>query len=251
MTKKRFKLIKKSMEKENVSKMQEWLNKVAVGCHSITTDQEFNMDLDFYPFQSQIFYSPKLLIIGANPGGGKKYKEKNIIDKREKRTAKDLTVASNQFIEHYHDKDWRNLKPLCDLFTGEILNPIFENAVITNLIYFNSGTFNAFKKEKGYKKGLDFCMQMNLELIELLKPKSILLMGKPTKDIFSKLLDKPMETKLLADNGKSSLIQESSYSGIPVFWIQHPSAFGGERVFNFGKHQAEKRDYFEKKLITI
>jgi hypothetical protein len=233
------------MENEFERKMQEWLEKVATGCDDITTDNEFNMDLDFYAFQSPIFYSPELLIIGANPGGGMKYKEKNIKQKRTRREAKDLTAGSNQFIEHYDDKDWRNLKPLCDLFSGEILRTIFENAVITNLIYFNSGTFNAFKKEKGYKKGLAFCLKMNLELIEILKPKSILLLGKPVKDVFSKFLDKPMETELMADNEKSSLIRKSFYKKTPVYWIQHPSTFGGERIFNYGKHQEKKKTYFE------
>jgi hypothetical protein len=138
------------------------------------------------------------------------------------------------------------LKSLCDLFTGDILRPIFENSVITNLIYFNSGTFNAFKKQKGYKKGLEFCVLMNLELIEILKPKTILLMGRHTIDIFSKYLDKPLKTILLADNLKSSLIRESSFKNIPTYWIQHPAAFGGERIFNFGKYQIAKRDFFAR-----
>lgn len=232
------------MEKENQIEIQKWLDKVALGCHEITTDADFNMDLDFYVFQSQISFAPKLLIIGANPGGGNKYKEKNELEKRTHRGSNDLASCSNQFIEHYNDKGWRNLKPLSDLFTGDVLLPIFKNAVITNLIYFNSGTFNAFKKQKGYKKGLEFCLKMNIQLIEILKPKTILLMGKPTSEIFSKYLDQPLETKLMAGNGKSSLIRGSTYKNIPVYWVQHPSAFGGERIFNYGEHQKSKRDFF-------
>jgi hypothetical protein len=91
------------MNEEIQIQMQEWLEKVANGCHDITTDKDFDMNLDFYVFQSQLTYNPKLLIIGANPGGGKKYDEMNNSKNRLIRGANDLASNSNQFIEHYDD----------------------------------------------------------------------------------------------------------------------------------------------------
>ena len=239
------------MKNEFELKVENWLTEVADGCHTITTNPEFNMDLDFYPLQSDIYPKPKLLVIGINPGGGMSYSAKNQVEKRERRGAHDLKYSTNQFIEHFNDKCWSNLKPLCSLFDGVILGPIFEKAVITNLIYFNSGTFAAFRNQKGYKAGLDFCLKMNLDLISLIEPQTILLMGKPVKDIFSRYLDSPLLPILKTDNEKTVLISISSYKTIPVFWIQHPSAFGINSTFNFGPHQQAKKDFFEGLFSVI
>jgi len=234
------------MKNEFELKVENWLTEVADGCHTITTNPEFNMDLDFYPLQSDIYPKPKLLVIGINPGGGLSYSAKNLIEKRERRGIHDLKYSTNQFIEHFNDKGWRNLKPLCTLFGGEILRPIFEKAVIINLIYFNSGTFAAFRNQRGYKAGLDFSLKMNFDLISLIEPETILLMGKPVKDIFSSYLDKPLEPALTADNGITALIRQSSFKNTPVYWIQHPSTFGGERIFNYGVHQQAKKMFFQE-----
>lgn len=239
------------MKNEFETKVENWLSNVADGCHAITTNPVFDMDLDFYPLQSDIYQQPKLLIIGINPGGGMSYSKKNLDEKRERRDASNLKYTTNQFVEHFNEIGWGNLKPLCNLFEGEILRPIFEKAVITNLIYFNSGTFAAFKKQKGYKTGLDFCLKMNSELISLIEPETILLMGKPVKDIFSRYLDMALEPTLKTPNDKTVLISRSKYKTIPVFWIQHPSTFGGERIFNYGEHQQAKKKYFEDFFFKI
>jgi hypothetical protein len=239
------------MKNEFELKVENWLTEVADGCHTITTNPEFNMDLDFYPLQSDIYPKPKLLVIGINPGGGMRYSAKNQDEKRERRGAHDLKYSTNQFIEHFNDKSWSKLKPLCTLFDGEILRPIFEKAVITNLIYFNSGTFAAFRNQKGYKAGSDFCLKKNFDLISLVEPETILLMGKPVKDLFSRYLDSPLLPVLKTVNEKTVLISISSYKTIPVFWIQHPSAFGINSIFNFDPHQKAKQDFFEGLFSVI
>ena len=57
--------------------LNQWLQEVANGCHEITTNPAYNMDIDFYVFQSNVTFQPKLMIIGSNPRGNKEYSTMN------------------------------------------------------------------------------------------------------------------------------------------------------------------------------
>lgn len=219
-------------------KLDKWLGEVADKCHDLASNENF--DLDFYVFQSAIQYNPKLMLIGANPGGNVSYSKKN---KGKKRTKNELGENENTFIKYYDDCDWVRLKPLYDMFNGNTLSmDYFKDAVITNLSYFNSGTFNVLKDKMRIvgREPLDFCIQKNLELIKyIIKPQNIILMGAPARDNFSKYLDQPLETILETKNNgiKKSvpLIKKSSMTitngteviQIPVYIIEHPSAWNG------------------------
>ena len=81
---------------ENFEKRKnEWLESVSNDCHQFA----LKTNLDFYVFQTPIFYNPKLLIIGINPGGGKTYSEvlseKNI----DRRTSETLFYGENTLFE--------------------------------------------------------------------------------------------------------------------------------------------------------
>ena len=78
------------MEKQFNQNLNNWLQEVASGCHQIATNSTYNMDLDFYVFQSSVSFQPKLMIIGSNPRGNKEYSTMNHEQGPVGRTANDL-----------------------------------------------------------------------------------------------------------------------------------------------------------------
>ncbi len=225
-------------------KLDKWLTEVAEKCHQIASSKDFN--LDFYVFQSAVIYNPKLMIIGANPGG-KKYYEGRV------RTKNDLGEKENTFIKYYNDKEWGRIKSLYDMFkdNGE-LEENFKNAVITNISYFNSGTFNDLKRlmKSVGNEPINFCLQKNLELINIVKPQNLILMGANARDNFKRFLDvKNFEIILSTKDKGIPLIKKSTFTyndndekkTIPVYIIEHPSAWNG---LNSPKNVELKRDKF-------
>ena len=65
------------MEKQFNQNLNNWLQEVANGCHQIATNSTYNMDMDFYVFQSSVSFQPELMIIGSNPGGEVSYRVMN------------------------------------------------------------------------------------------------------------------------------------------------------------------------------
>jgi len=230
-------------------KVDNWLSEVADKCHEIASQKDF--DLDFYVFQSEVHFNPKFMFIGANPGSGGLY------SKRQRRTKNDLGENTNTFVKYYNTSGWEKLNPLYDMFKGnEQIEQYFKEAVITNISYFNSGTFNVLKDKMKIvgREPLNFCIQKNLELIKtIIKPQNIILMGAPARDNFLKYLDKPLEIirETPNDGGKKSvpLIKKSSFTDeskdikIPVYIIEHPSAWNG---LNNKENVELKRIEFEK-----
>lgn len=240
-------------------KLDKWLTEVADKCHEIASNQKF--DLDFYVFQSDVFYRPKLMFIGANPGGGKLYSEKNREEKRTKRSKFELGEGENTFIKYYNDKNWIRLRPLYDMFNGDSeIEKYFKEAVITNLSYFNSGTFKVLNDKMKIvgKEPLDFCIRKNIELIkDIIQPQNLIIMGATARDYLSKYLNEPLitilETKSNENTKSVPLIKKSSFSyslnseevNIPVYVIEHPSAWNG---LNSNENTILKQKEFEKIL---
>jgi hypothetical protein len=220
---------------ENDLKLDKWLEEVADKCHEFASNKNF--DLDFYVFQSAIHFNPKLMFIGANPGGGKSYSEKNNEEKRNRRTKDDLGQDANTFVKYYNDPKWGRLKPLYDIFKGNsLMEQYFIDSVITNLSYFNSGTYSNLIQKMRFigKEPLSFCIQKNLELInEIIKPQNIILMGAPARNNFFKYFDNKrieiiLETNSYNNKKGVALIGKSFMFGKPVYIIAHPTAWNGQ-----------------------
>lgn len=164
---------------------------------------------------------------------------------RERRTANNLGISDhNQFLVN---DGWGSMRSLCELFSGPILRPVFEKAVITNIVYFNTGNFQELRKRmnQGGREALQFCVKKNMELIRLVSPKHLLLMGIPARDNLRPYFDKPLQSLLVTPVEKYNLIQETTLNGIPTYCIHHPSR---NYKFNTGENQNLKRAMFEKIL---
>ena len=185
------------MGKQFNQNLNNWLQEVANGCYQIAVNSAYNMDMDFYVFQSNVSFQPELMIIGSNPGGNKEYSTMNREQGRERRTANNLGISDhNQFLVN---DGWGSMRSLCELFSGPILRPVFEKAVITNIVYFNTGNFQELRKRmnQGGREALQFCVKKNMELIRLVSPKHLLLMGIPARDNLRPYFDKPLQSLLV------------------------------------------------------
>ena len=128
--------IKKYEKRKN-----EWLESVSNDCHQFA----LKTNLDFYVFQTPIFYNPKLLIIGINPGGGKTYSEvlseKNI----DRRTSETLFYGENTLFEKPKWEIEGKLKGsdvlrdrLKRIFNEKNDLNILEDSMMMNMFYFNT-----------------------------------------------------------------------------------------------------------------
>ena len=233
------------MGKQFNQNLNNWLQEVANGCYQIAVNSAYNMDMDFYVFQSNVSFQPELMIIGSNPGGNKEYSTMNREQGRERRTANNLGISDhNQFLVN---DGWGSMRSLCELFSGPILRPVFEKAVITNIVYFNTGNFQELRKRmnQGGREALQFCVKKNMELTIGVSPKHLLLMGIPARDNLRPYFDKPLQSLLVTPVEKYNLIQETTLNGIPTYCIHHPSR---NYKFNTGENQNLKRAMFEKIL---
>ena len=227
-------------ENDYTQAIEKWKQEVADTCNNFAKDKNFDLDLDFYVFQSSVSFAPPLLMIGANPGGQNSYTSVNETKNRQRRTASDLGYNTNQFLDN---PAWRS-SSLCSLFSGDKLLPMFEKAVITNLAYFNTNKFDTLRKRNGARLALDFCKKCNRELINILQPKNIILMGNIALDELTHYFDQPMKPVLETIDGKTALIRQTSINGIPTFWIHHPSM---NKKFNTG----DNLEFKKNKLMEI
>lgn len=229
------------LEEAYLQAMERWKSDVAETCDGFATNKWYDLDLDFYVFQSSVRFKPPLLIVGANPGGNVTYTEANLRKNRSRRTGSDLGYQTNQFLDN---PAWRS-NSLCDLFSGGKLRPMFEDAVITNLVYFNTNRFVAFKTRNGAKEAISYSQRSTESLINTLQPKNIILLGNIARDGLARYFDKPLVSILETKDQRSVLIRQTSINGIPVFCIHHPSM---NKKFNSGENLELKRKTLENLL---
>ncbi|WP_251621629.1 uracil-DNA glycosylase family protein [Odoribacter lunatus] len=212
--------------------LSNWLQEVADECNRMGE----RMNLDFYAFQSDVYFRPEAMFIGANPGGEGKYGV---------RSAESLKYDRNMFL----DNSWRS-HSLCDLFSGDILHPVFEKAVITNVCYFNTADFKSLLQLDSKREALKFCVEKTVELIrDIVQPKRIILLGIDDKKgpvgALRKYLEMPLKKLLVTkEEGRNlDLIRYTTMFDIPVYIIHHPSR---NQKFNSGENLALKKAKFEE-----
>jgi len=191
--------------------LQQWAAEVI---EKITPIAE-EINLAYYPLQSEAKMNPELLIIGLNPGSQGEYKEQKTKDKWEFKDGKMTTerlLKGNPFID---EKDeWK-------IFRGLNRIPFIKQAVDTNnycfmnYVYFGTSDFN---KIKGHAKAVETCTALTKKFIEIIKPKRIIVLGLEGIESISKI-----EKTLLKGKSKRLLVQGRDLFGKQILGISHPS----------------------------
>jgi hypothetical protein len=221
-------------------KLRAWAETVAQGCMKIAKNPDYDMALAFYPFQSGVYEHPEILFILTNPnddapfGGGKV-------------TADDLigNLDNPEPNKFFTNPSWLPALAFNKIFSGEVLSPLFEKAVVTNTLYFNSVGYGSIEGKRGFAEALGFCRKMNQELIDLLQPKTIVTLGAPARDMMNSFCEEKLAEVEKAVDG-SWLILQTQYKGIPVFNIHFPSMrYPSTGMYNTGENLKRKHDWFE------
>ncbi len=202
-------------------KLKEWGRKVVDFCNEIATNEEYELNLHFYAFQSAPKQNPDLLILGINPGEEHEYKGKISVEK---------FIEANPFFCNH--KDWAMWKRLSISF--ESIPEILEESMCMNLVYFNTDNLQNLLKRKGGKEGFVKCKGFSLDLIsEVIRPKCILCLG--TATCFDYL---PIENKEVLLKSRMRLLVKGEFNGIPTYAMPHPS---GARVSNVNRKEIGKK----------
>ena len=232
------------MESEFKNKLQAWLEDVATTCDKYARE----IDRDFYPFQSQVFQNPELLIIGANPGNDGDYK--SFVERNKRgRLSSELSNCGengeNAYIAYKDDPEWKINKPILKMFEVPKMRRILESAVIMNVIYFNTKKVVDLKKFSVGNQIIDYCKAKTLELIvEIVKPKAVLVLGYNDAPKWLGInVSTTKDSILRTKDDKSALIMKVDYLGIPWYMIHHSSM---NFSFNAGENLCLKKAEFEK-----
>ena len=221
------------MDTEQQLKLQEW-SKETVDCYLTEVKKVGeNIATSFYN-QSDLSKVREcdIMIIGINPGMGCLYSdwgEKNNITsdflyygnpcfkgKSDDEIIYDLLKKYNP-VKRTHG--WDLYKKMCKILEksgkGDVLKHL-DRFVISNMIFF--GTFKAKDIPEGIDKGK--CAKQTLKLIEILKPKVIVLLGKESRSLFKNITGTQMET-ITPDNA----VFYCSYNDCHVISIYHTAYY--------------------------
>ncbi|MCU7540869.1 hypothetical protein [Riemerella anatipestifer] len=120
-------------------KLLDWAYKTVEYLHNVATDENNKeLDLSFYAFQSEPKLNPNVVFLGVNPGG-EAYSYSSLYSNPIWDLIEDGKMTPKRFIKANPLikglKDWKIWKELKKSF-GEY--SFFENYVYMNLIYFNT-----------------------------------------------------------------------------------------------------------------
>ena len=191
--------------------LEQWAAKVI---EKITPIAE-EINLAYYPLQTEAKINPELLIIGLNPGSEGKYEEQMTKDKWEFKDSKmtiERLLKGNPFID---EKDeWK-------IFRGLNRIPFIKQAVdsnnycFMNYVYFGTSDFEKIKK---HPEAIQICKELTKKFIEIINPKHIIVLGLEGMESISKI-----EKTLLKGKSKRLLVQGGDLFGKQVLAISHPS----------------------------
>jgi hypothetical protein len=161
---------------EKMDKIDKWLNEVRDKCHEFA----MKINLDFYVFQTSCYeYNPKLLLIGANPGGDNQYRDVLENNRWDKRPVKSIyywenTIAEKPQWEIEGKLDGSNVmrSKLDKVFSEDNNLNILKDTMMMNIFYFNLKNSDDIKKID--VKIRQYCIDKTLEFIEIINPQNIL-----------------------------------------------------------------------------
>ncbi|NLN34186.1 MAG: hypothetical protein GX159_11415 [Flavobacteriaceae bacterium] len=202
--------------KEFEIRLNNWAEKIIDYCTPISQCQ----NLEYYPLQSPVnIKKTEVLIVGVNPRSNGNHYSQNQNEKwqfvKGKMTISRLLGGNPYFL---NDNNWRffnNLKQI------DFLKNKIENAEYTymNYFYFATKDANEMRKIDKFSDIIDFSKVSLNELIELLKPKLVVIMG--VKDGLDLISDSP--TKTILQKGNNRILTKGLLKNKVIYAIPHPS----------------------------
>ena len=179
------------------------------------------INLAYYPLQSEAKMNPELLIIGLNPGSQGEYKEQKTKDKWEFKDGKMTVERLLKGNPCYSEKDtWNVIEGIenTDFIKKAIKN---DSYCFMNYIFFSTKDESTLKNLKGFKNIEEICVALTKKFIEIVNPKQIIVLGVTASDE----LVSNKETVLQGDNAR--LIVKGTISNRDALAIYHPSRLKG------------------------
>ncbi len=191
----------------------------------------------------EVFYSPvtarpKLMIIGYQPGGDEGHFKKGKKDRFERLPEKNAYVVDGYPMAKKLQKH---------LFPDEGMK-LLEKSVALNLVFFRAPKVAKWKKglPKQIRREMEnFSFLKVMEVIQVLKPQMILVLGMGTWDRMKSVFG-CVEGKNLKKKGKRRMVIKAECFGHDVFATIHPS---GARVSN--SDWDEIRRLFEQEVSRL
>lgn len=226
------------MKEEFSNDLVSWAEKVIDVCTPVA--EEFN--LEYYPLQSRVKSNPTFLFIGLNPGGGYGYdcQKDNPIWQfdflKSRLTAQRILLGNPAFADGFHSGKWKYGNGLSKIpFLRESIKTY--DFVFANYIFYSSKSYSEINK-KELKNSIEDNISLTKELIEIIKPKFIIVLGTGSGiDKISK------NNKLLLQGYRKRLLVKGKIANIPAFGIPHPS-------YNNFKEENEAISEMLQKLIN-
>ena len=194
--------------------LQQWASEVI---EKITPIAE-EINLAYYPLQSEAKMNPELLIIGLNPGSQGEYKEQKTKDKWEFKDGKMSTERLLKGNPTYAEKDtWPIFKGMKNIaFIRESIES--NNYCFINYIFFGTKGIKDFTSISNHREIEEICIEFTKKFIEIIKPKHIIVLGLEGIESISKI-----EKTLLKGKSKRLLVQGGDLFGKQILGISHPS----------------------------
>lgn len=192
-------------------------------------------NLLYYVFQTPYRFQPELLIVGINPGGD--YEGVPFLDRK-----------TNWYTECTRNAEQKHSfnEKLCAVFgygkNNELFN-FFENAVGTNMVFFNTGSVEKLNNNPLKNEMIQKCKHIVIKLIdEYIQPKRILTIG---KEPFENL--KTSKAELVKP--ENVYIHKSFRGKTPMYRIPNPSRIN---IGSYYKPEqiAQYQQYFEQEFLN-
>ena len=164
--------------------LQQWAAEVI---EKITPIAE-EINLAYYPLQSEAKMNPELLIIGLNPGSEASYKNQQENPNWEFKDGKMTVERLLKGNPCYSEKDtWSVIEGIenTDFIKKAIKN---DSYCFMNYIFFSTKDESTLKSLKGFKNIEEICVALTKKFIEIVNPKQIIVLGVTASDELLRVL---------------------------------------------------------------
>lgn len=201
------------------SELQQWATEVI---EKITPIAE-EINLAYYPLQTEAKMNPELLIIGLNPRGDVNIKEDKGTYSNQKKSSdwefKDEKMTVECLLKgnpcKWENEKWNVYQRLKGI--GYIKNIIEKgNYCFINYIFFHTKDEKDLKALPKFKEVEDTCVSLTKKFVEIVNPKQIIVLGVTASD-------KLVSNKNTLLHRRSKLIIEGLISNRKVYCVCHPS----------------------------